>query len=77
MQATDPITVIIRLQKFIKVSIEDNAQVLISGGVDTMEKYNYITGKIHGLDQIQQEISTLLEPKEPDNDDDKVTRIRR
>jgi len=76
MQATDPITVIIKLQKYIKMSIEDNAQALISGGVDTMEKYNYITGKIHGLDQIQQEISILLEPtKEPD--DDKVTRIRR
>ncbi len=42
-----------------------------------MEKYNYILGKIHTLDQIKQELSNLLNPKEPDNDDDKVTRIRR
>jgi hypothetical protein len=29
------------------------------------------------LDSIKQEISNLLNPKEPENDDDKVTRIRR
>jgi len=29
------------------------------------------------LDQIKQEISNLLNPKEPESDDDKVTRIRR
>ena len=57
--------------------MESNAQVLLGGGVDNMEKYNYILGKIHIVDQIKQEISNLLNPKEPNNDDDKVTRIRR
>ena len=56
---------------------ESNANVLVGGGVDNMEKYNYILGKIHSLDQIKQEISNLLNPKEPESDDDKVTRIRR
>jgi|TARA_R110000744_G_scaffold41315_3_gene93507 hypothetical protein len=77
MQETDPITVIYRLQKNLEESIENHGSVLIAGGVDTMEKYQYICGKIHALDQIKQEISNLLNPKEPDNDDDKVTRIRR
>jgi hypothetical protein len=37
----------------------------------------YIIGKIHAVDSINQELSNLLEPKEPKNDDDKVTRIRK
>jgi hypothetical protein len=77
MQDTSPENVIYRIQRLIDERIEDNAQVLISGGIDKMEKYMYICGKIHTLDQIKQELSNLLNPKEPDNDDDKVTRIRR
>ncbi|MDC1302877.1 hypothetical protein N8Y98_02890 [Pelagibacterales bacterium] len=57
--------------------MENNAQVILGGGVDSMEKYNYIIGKIHVVDQMKQEISNLLKPKEPEPDDDKVTRIRR
>ena len=52
-------------------------QTLANGGVDSMEEYKYIIGKIHGIDSINQELSNLLEPKEPNNDDDNVTRIRR
>jgi hypothetical protein len=42
-----------------------------------MDEYKYIIGKIHAIDLMNQELSNLLEPKEPNNDDDKVTRIRR
>jgi len=53
-------------------------QTLANGGVDSMEEYKYIIGKIHGTDQINQELSNLLEPKEPNNDEpNNVTRIRR
>ena len=76
-EATDPVTVIYKLQRLLDDGIENNGQVLMGGGVDTMEKYQYIVGKIHTLDQIKQELSNLLNPKEPENDDDKVTRIRR
>jgi|TARA_R110002050_G_scaffold157809_2_gene286453 hypothetical protein len=76
-EAIDPINVIYKLQRLLDEGMDNNSQVLIGGGVDSMEKYNYILGKIHTLDQIKQEISNLLNPKEPDNDDDKVTRIRR
>ena len=34
-----------------------------------------ILGKIHAIDLINQELSNLLKPKEPDNDDN-ITRIR-
>ena len=73
----DPVNVIYKVQKLMNELIESNAQVLLGGGVDNMEKYNYILGKIHVLDQIKQEISNLLKPKEPEPDDDKVTRLRR
>ena len=76
MQEADPINVIYKLQRLLDESIENNGQVLMAGGVDTMAKYQYIVGKIHTLDQIKQELSNLLEPKEP-NKDDNVTRIRR
>ncbi len=75
-EAIDPINVIYKLQRLLDELIDNNGQVLMGGGVDSMEKYNYILGKIHTLDQIKQELSNLLNPKEPENDD-KVTRIRR
>ena len=79
MQETeiDPVHIVYKVQKILNELMESNAQVLLGGGVDNMEKYNYILGKIHIVDQIKQEISNLLNPKEPNNDDDKVTRIRR
>jgi len=76
-EVIDPINVIYKLQRLLDEDINNNGQVLMGGGVDSMEKYNYILGKIHTLDQIKQELSNLLNPKEPEPDDDKVTRIRR
>ena len=76
MQEADPINVIYKLQRLLDEGIESNGQVLMAGGVDSMSKYQYIVGKIHTLDQIKQELSNLLEPKEP-NKDDNVTRFRR
>ena len=73
----DPVNVIYKIQKLMNELMESNGQVILGGGVDNMEKYNYILGKIHVLDQIKQEISNLLKPKEPEPDDDKVTRLRR
>jgi len=76
MQDTDPINVIYKLQRLLDEGIDNNSSALLGGGVDNMEKYQYILGKIHTLDQIKQELSNLLNPKEPENDDN-VTRIRR
>ena len=76
MQDTDPINVIYKLQRLLDEGIDNNSSALLGGGVDNMEKYQYILGKIHTLNQVKQEISNLLKPKEPENDDN-VTRIRR
>ena len=74
MQEADPINVIFKLQKFLKEDMENNISILVSG-VDNMDTYKYITATIHTNDRILQEISNLLNPKEPN--DDKVTRIRK
>ncbi len=76
-EVTDTISVIHRLQRMMQDQMESLIQTLAQGGVDNMENYKYIVGKIHAIDMIQQDLSNLLEPKEPNNDDDNVTRIRK
>ena len=76
-EATDPANIVYQLKRAMQNQMDALVQTIASGGVDSMEEYKYIIGKIHGIDTINQELSNLLEPKEPNNDDDKVTRIRR
>jgi hypothetical protein len=74
-EATDPIHVIYKLKKTMQNVLDGLVQTLANGGIDTMDEYKYIIGKIHAIDLINQELSNLLEPKEP-KDDDNITRIR-
>ena len=76
-EATDPIHVIYKLKKTMQSQLDVLVQTLANGGIDTMDEYKYIIGKIHAIDLMNQELSNLLEPKEPKNDDDNITRIRR
>ena len=76
-EATDPINVIYKLKKSMQSQMDALVQTLANGGVDSMEEYKYILGKIHAVDATNQELSNLLEPKEPKPDDpNNVTRIR-
>ena len=74
-EATDPVHVIYKLKKTMQTILDGLVQTLANGGIDSMEEYKYIIGKIHAIDLINQELSNLLEPKEP-KDDDNITRIR-
>ena len=77
-EATDLTNVIYKLRRAMQEQMDSLIQTIANGGVDSMEEYKYIIGKIHGTDQINQELSNLLEPKEPKPDDpNNVTRIRR
>ena len=69
--------VIKRLLRFINTRTEALSVTVTSGGVDTMEKYQYIIGQINALESVRQELSNLLEPKEPEPHDTNVTRIRK
>ena len=62
-------TIIIhKLQKHLKESYQNIGDTMIAGGVDNMEKYKYMMGQAHAYLRISQEISNLLNPKEPKND---------
>ena len=77
-EATDPIHVIYKLKKTMQEQLDALVQTLANGGIDNMDEYKYITGKIHAIDLMNQELSNLLEPKEPNKDDpNNITRLRR
>ena len=77
-EAIDPVNVIYKLRRTMQEQIEALMSSLAAGGGDSMEEYKYMIGKIHAIDLINQELSNLLEPKEPKKDDpDNITRIRR
>ena len=57
-------TVINRLLRHLNKRIEELSLAVTSGGIDNMEKYNYIVGQITALEATKQELSNLLEDKE-------------
>jgi len=74
----DPITIIDKIQKYLKESYQSLGDTMIGGGVDNMEKYKYMLGQAHAYLKISQEISNLLEPKkEQKNDDGTIIRFKR
>ena len=76
-EAIDPVNVIYKFKKTMQEQLDALVQTLANGGIDSMDEYKYIIGKLHAIDLMNQELSNLLQPKEPDDDDDNITRIRR
>jgi hypothetical protein len=64
----DELTVINKIQKYIKERYQSIGDAMIGGGIDNMEKYKYMMGQAHAYLKISQEISNLLEPKEQKNE---------
>ena len=56
--------VIKKLVKFLNTRTEALSITVTSGGVDNMEKYQYIIGQITALEATRQELSNLLNDKE-------------
>ena len=56
----DAVTFLTKLQKFIKESYQNIGDSMISGAVDSMEKYKYMQGQANAYPTIIQEISNLL-----------------
>ena len=61
-------TYIDRIKKIIKMRHDDIVSAMASGGVDNMEKYQYMLGQIRTYQYLSQEISSLLEKKEQKDD---------
>ena len=60
----DPLVVVAKLQKVLQQNLQRIGDTMISGGVDNMEKYQYMLGQARTYQYMLQEISNLLEKKE-------------
>ena len=60
----DELTLITKIQKILKERYQQVGDTMVSGGVDNMEKYNYMLGQIRTYQYLSQEISSLLNKKE-------------
>ena len=60
----DPLVIVAKLQKLIRENIQRLGDNMISGGVDNMEKYQYMLGQARAYQYMLQEISNLLKQKE-------------
>ena len=57
-----------KLKRIIKMRHDDVVAAMVSGGVDNMQKYQYMLGQIRTYQYLSQEISSLLEKKEQKDD---------
>ena len=60
----DPLVVVSKIQKIMRENLQRVGDAMISGGVDNMEKYQYMLGQARTYQYLLQEISNLLEEKE-------------
>ena len=64
----DDFTYVDKIRRVIKMRHDVVVAALVSGGVDNMEKYQYMLGQLRTYQYMSQEISSLLEKKEQKND---------
>ena len=60
----DGLTIVAKMQKLMRENLQKIGDVLISGGVESMEKYRYMLGQANTYQIMLQEISNLLDNKE-------------
>ena len=60
----DGLTIVSKIQKLMKDRLQSVGDTMITGGVDNMEKYQYMLGQARTYQYLLQEISNLLEHKE-------------
>ena len=71
----DPLVVVAKLQKILQENLQRIGDTMISGGIDNMEKYQYMLGQARAYQYALQEISNLLKKKEQENEQGNVIDI--
>ena len=71
----DPLVVVAKLQKILQQNLQRIGDTMITGGVDNMEKYQYMLGQARAYQYALQEISNLLKKKEQENEQGNVIDI--
>ena len=72
----DPLVIVAKLQKVLRDDLQRIGDTMITGGVDNMEKYQYMLGQIRTYQYLNQEISTLLDKKEQKENEGTVVDIK-
>ena len=68
----DGLTIVSKMQRLMRDNLQKVGDILISGGVDNMEKYQYMLGQARTYQLMLQEISNLLDNKEQKNEEGTV-----
>ena len=71
----DPLVIVAKLQKLIQENLQRVGDTMISGGIDNMEKYQYMLGQARTYQYMLQEISNLLKQKEQKDEQGNVIDI--
>ena len=71
----DPLTIVSKLQKLMRDNLQRVGDAMISGGVDNMEKYQYMLGQARTYQYMLQEISNLLKAKEQKDEQGNIINI--
>ena len=71
----DPLVIVSKIQKMMRENLQRIGDAMISGGVDNMEKYQYMLGQARTYQYLLQEISNLLEEKEQKDEQGNVIDI--
>jgi len=71
----DPLVIVAKLQKLKQDNLQRVGDTMISGGIDNMEKYQYMLGQARTYQYMLQEISNLLKQKEQKDEQGNVIDI--
>ena len=71
----DPLVIVAKLQKLLRDNLQRIGDSMISGGIDNMEKYQYMLGQVRAYQYMLQEISNLLKAKEQKDEQGNVIDI--
>ena len=71
----DDIFVVAKVQKLIKDNMQSVVDAICTGGVDNMEKYQYMLGQIKTYQLLLQEISSMLDEKEQKEDEGNIIKL--
>ena len=72
----DDLILIDKLKKRLNATLQQIGDSMITGGVDSMEKYKYMLGQAHAYQIVIQEISNLLKEDEKEQNDGNVIDIK-
>ena len=73
----DPLAIVAKLQNIVRDNLQRIGDTMISGGVDNMEKYQYMLGQARAYQYLLQEISNLLKAKEQKDEQGNVIDLSR